>query len=256
MRANLPEIQGTIRPGRRTGPVPHRGPRRQARSGHTVAPFLLLLLPGTLHAQTFNLNPETTSIERGKVFAITLEVTTEDPLSDFTATLRLPEGFRVIDGPQSIAEPSLARGRHAFDFRVQRPLFTRIGGIRPGDSLAFRADVTYGTADAHRSDFVRARVFYTTSLFVYFVSGILGVLLGFGGKALLEVSSRGDPKTTLRSPHLALRAGTTLFLALLVLVFLARAGLPVHNWIAALALGVALGLAGDDTLVSKLAPPK
>jgi hypothetical protein len=215
-----------------------------------------LILPAAVHAQTFELNPEASSIERGKPFLITLEIATDTPLSDFAAELRLPSGFSVIDGPQSIAVPSLARGRHAFDFQVQRPLFTRLGGIRPGDSLNFRADVSYRAAGEARSDFVMARVFYTTSMFVYFVSGVLGVLLGFGGKALLEASSRGEPKATLRSPDFALRAGTTLFLGLLVLVFLARSGLPVHNWIAALALGVVLGFAGDDTLVSKLAPAK
>jgi hypothetical protein len=253
MRANVTRLKGTTTRGDRD---PGIGAKTVPLRGWRLVGVAAFILPAALHAQTFELNPEANSIERGKPFLITLEIATDTPLSDFAAELRLPSGFSVIDGPQSIAVPSLARGRHAFDFQVQRPLFTRIGGIRPGDSLNFRADVSYRAAGEARSDFVMVRVFYTTSMFVYFVSGVLGVLLGFGGKALLEASSRGEPKATLRSPDLALRAGTTLFLGLLVLVFLARTGLPVHNWIAALALGVVLGFAGDDTLVSKLAPAK
>jgi hypothetical protein len=107
---------------------------------------------------------------------------------------------------------------------------------------------------------------YTTTIGHYLGLGLLGVLLGFVVKTTTQ--EREDFRTflgqceTLRSKFLAIPQFllvdrlpsllTILVLGFGVLLTLAQDTLPISSWHQALALGIGLGIVGDEKLISRL----
>jgi hypothetical protein len=229
--------------------------------------LVLLLHASAAAGQTLRASTDMGRVERGQSVRVTLSVTTETPLTDATVHLRLPRGFMLRD---SLGTPTMASTRReslilpgttSFDYDAFAPMFTSpFRRTRaPGDSVDFKFDVTYKTLDTQKRGEASVRVFYTTAKGIYYLSGIIGVLLGYLVKNLR--APRGPADGVERDSLSALRRTFSLNLpnmvvALLIgavgLLFLAREAVPALNWNQALVLGIGLGLLGDETLLEKV----
>lgn len=238
----------------------------------------------------FRVSSMVADIEKGHSFEILMVIDTDEPLSEITIAPLAPDGFlltaKPIPGVTLMPDP------------VTGPN-VKIEGLSPGDSLTisfpgdapsqwqdlykkkalystrdpkvFSFNITYKTKDKvgqeitrHQTESVSLR--YTTSLFIYLLSGLIGVLLGFIVKTITQntrdiARSMRDRKkflgnagelaryvVILRLPFLL----TTLVIGFGVLLSMAQDKIPVNGWFQATALGIGLGILSDEKLITKL----
>jgi len=153
-----------------------------------------------------------------------------------------------------------------FPYRVRAPSYLEIGhgqgrGISTRDPKSFIFSLSYrlGPNGPTRHQVVELTLRYTTSIYLYLVWGIVGLQLAHIIKSLAKY--RGEPAPA--SPSLKgivdyvfarnlVGLATTLAIGFAVLVILARDAIPTRGWYDSFALGVILGMLGDEDLLGKL----
>lgn len=250
-------------------------------------------------APKFKLIASTASAEKGHVFEIYVAVETDETLESLTFAPLAPENFYVkpnsIPGlagvsrnpDDSVTVASLAKGSSiTVPFKVVPPAQFRFPFLRAGgkeekeqsldttrDLKAFIFNISYvrqtesGPVLAHQTESISIR--YTTSLLVYLLTGIAGVLLGFvvktitQDKDLLAAPAKGHKgffgaaRSLLR--HVFLTRLPLLLTALVigfgVLLALAQEKIPANGWFHAVALGIGISILSDEKLITKLPKP-
>lgn len=219
--------------------------------------IMLGLLLGTscgLSAQTVSLEADLDRVERGQILELRLLISTDTLLTDVEVTVIPPRGFEVVDTIPHAVPARLVPGTHVYIFRTRYPLGTSpfVRGQTTGREVTFLANVHYVRSGEPRSELAAANVFYTTSLVVYLLSAFIGLMLGFFAKERLASSGDGSNPDPQRSESRRSQYVTIMLLGLLVLLYLAKGGLPATGWLDAFGLGVILGFAGDGALVERI----
>jgi len=238
----------------------------------TVAGLCLLLLIGaapSAEPQTFSVSASTTSVEKGEEFILYLRVRTDEVgLHRLTIRPELPLGFTLAQErqPPEIPDPLEAGSSFVFSYRVRAPGYLEIGhgqgrGISTRDPKNFIFNLSYrlGPNGPTRHHAVDLTLRYTTSIYLYLVWGIVGLLLAHVIKSLAKHRGEAAPAFPSLSniiDYVFVRnlvgLATTLAIGFAVLVILARDTIPIRGWYDSFALGAILGMLGDEDLLGKL----
>ena len=214
-------------------------------------------------AQVMALERSMARLERGQTIELILSIKTDSALTNVSAVLRTPRGFKVVE-PTPVIPRALAAGEHAFTFLARYPMFTPPfhRGQQTGRDVKFFADVGFTSSGVEGHLVPAVTVFYTTAILVYLVSAFLGLVAGFFVKKRVSQGRAGTGSgvgtDSRRVQPLEVAASnrnkfvTAMLLGLLVLLYLAKSGLPAVGFIDAFGLGAILGFAGDDALIAKL----
>ncbi|TLS68295.1 hypothetical protein FEF65_04695 [Mariprofundus erugo] len=132
-------------------------------------------------------------------------------------------------------------------------------------NYAYRIEHDDGSStDGHASQEIRLR--YTTTIGYYLLAGLFGVFLGYTVKVTTRDRQEiGAAMTEVRGffPRLRRFAGlllierlpmllTLLVIGFAVLISMAQESLPVASWHQAVALGIGLGILGDEKLIAAI----
>ena len=246
------------------------------------------LLPARVEADPrFGLAASTASVEKGHSFEILVRVDTDRPLDQLTIAPIAPLNFVVsprglpalasirADSGGAVTVSGLRAGSAiTLSFLVRPPSQFRIGvlsdtaqsldGTR--DAKVFAFNFRYVVRDSVRADtaFQTASVSlrYTTSMAIYLIWGLIGVLIGFFIKTVSKRGSEASEKNGAGSVlRLPIRLGvgfplalTTLAIGFGVLLSLAQDKIPANGWFHAIALGIGIGILSDEQVIAKLTP--
>jgi hypothetical protein len=245
---------------------------RRSAPAFVLSFWLLLLLafflPLPADAQDFSATSSRQSIEKGEDLRVDLEIrTAQEPLHHLQVEVVLPLGFTLKAPPSPIPDIIEAGSSLVLPVTVQAPaqlsevsdLSTR--GVSTRDPKIFLFNLSY-TRGADGSKQYRSTKFtlrYTTSMSLYLLSGTIGLLFAHIIKSLAkgrrdleqQGASLGQILRYIFSKQL-IGLVTILVIGFAVLVVLARETIPIQGWYDALALGVTLGMLGDEELLGKL----
>ncbi len=238
-------------------------------------------------APTIKVLPTTQSIEKGGVFQIRVEISTNETIDNILIVPIVPDGF-VVD---PIIMPGIETSQKESTIRIERletgssitvsfkawppgftgkpkrgekeaPYYTR------GESKSFVFNVFYtiqnGKVTASQISSINIR--YTTSIGFYLIAGLLGIIIGHIVKTgtqnraeIISVVERHETKTSKllnifgyifvsRLPALL----TILAVGFGALLALSKESIPVTSWHQAIALGIGLSILTDEQLLAKL----
>lgn len=234
----------------------------------------------------------TQSVEKGGVFQIRVEISTNESIKNISVVPIAPDGF--------LAEPMVTPGVNTdknetailidhmdagsaitVSFKTWPPGFT--GKTRKGDKEApystrgepknfiFNVFYTDPTGKIEKSQTASINIRYTTSIGYYLLFGMLGIVIGhvvkIGTQNRSEITSAmasSDPNAVNRKRYKIRTAAAYIFgsrltslITLLVVGFAALLGLskdaiPVTGWHQAMALGIGLAILTDEQLLAKI----
>jgi hypothetical protein len=256
--------------------------------------FCSLLFCNTAYpSPTFDVSTSSNTAEKGHTFQIFVEIKTIEPLHDIVISLTEPEGFYVqavmspgitivneekteahgiaqikdlgqnssitasfkVWAPDSFGNPKTGKKKSLYSTRAPKTFPINI--FYKSESGSVMTDGSYTT---------KVSIRYTTSIGLYLIAGLLGVLLGFIVKIATqykqEISESVKGSITItekirgfffqilieRLPLLL----TLLIVGFGILLSLAKHALPVTSWHQAIALGIGIGILSDEQLITKI----
>ncbi|MCU1265424.1 MAG: hypothetical protein JWM21_1742 [Acidobacteria bacterium] len=241
-------------------------------------------------APKFKISSTATAIEKGHDFEILVTIDTDEQLSEIAIAPVPPRGFSImaksipgvtplLDYPEfptlKIDSPLSPGDSLAIPFVVKVP--TQLSDLWKKDALystrdpkVFVFNFTYKLKGSDGHDYTHRQngdvtLIYTTSMFLYLLSGVIGVLLGFIVKTITQNSvdvaySLRDKKKFIESASQLTRYVvigrlpfllTTLVIGFGVLLSMAQDKIPINGWFQATALGIGLGIISDEKLISR-----
>jgi hypothetical protein len=221
-------------------------------------------LPRLGEAQEISVEAGRHTVEKGESLRVDLHIRSESadlerlsiqPVLPLGFTVQLPELPTRLPAGSSVMLP----------FVIQAPtqlhdLSLHVRGVSTADDkiVGFNVGFTDGASGKLRAQAVQFEFTYTTSMQLYLMWGLFGVIIAHLLKAV------GKARGELRSPDITLsRAArfvlveqslsgvTIIVIGFAVLVMLARETVPVRGWPEALTLGLTLGVLGDEQLLAK-----
>ncbi len=249
---------------------------------------------GSAASPSIKMLPTTQSVEKGGVFQIRVEISTNEPIRNISVVPIAPDGFlaRPMDTPgvKTDKDETAIRIDHldagsaiTVSFKAWPPGF--LGKPREGDKEApystrgepktFIFNVFYSdpTGKVEKSQTASINIRYTTSIGFYLLFGMLGIIIGhvvkIGTQNRSEIKSAidsGDPTAISQKGYKIRTASAYIFgsrltslVTLLVVGFagllvLSKDAIPVTGWHQAMALGIGLAILTDEQLLAKIKP--
>lgn len=224
----------------------------------------VLALNGFAHAQEFAVTSSSRSVEKGEDFTLHLRIQTDNnPIQRLEIKPELPRGFTLkkdspvpttVEAGSAMILPFMIQApTHLSDVENQRGVSTR-------DPKKFIFNISYAVAPTGpKRRAIEFSLRYTTSIYLYLLWGFLGLMLAHVIKSLAkgrtEFQHDGISVKAIRdyvfSKNL-LGLTTTAAIGFAVLVILAREIVPTQGWYDSFAMGVILGMLGDEDLLGKL----
>ena len=243
-------------------------------AGHSGAPAITVV-------------PSRPSVQKGGVFDIRLNISSDQPLTMITIAPLVPHGFYleplpsphidIADSGHTVRIGRIAgQSSLAVHYRAWPPSTFGsshdsgdAGSVSTEEPKVFTFNVFYrlghDTATQEVSQMVSATVAYTTNLGVYLFSGLIGALLGTliktGTRNRAEIKAAVESHLLIAKPFVGGWAAfvanpvglfTSLLVTFAVLLVMAKNGIPVAGWHQAAALGIGLAVLADDQLLTKL----
>lgn len=234
--------------------------------------FLLILIGSTApsYAQEFSISSSAKSVEKGERFRLFLEIKTDDAtIHNLKIDEQPPIGF-TLDKKEPIPEISeiISPGSHLLiTYIVTTPehlpaIFKQDKrGISTREPKDFIFNISYseGQGKELRRRAIKYELRYTTSIYYYIFWGLVGLFLAHIIKSLAKKKSEQQSKGTgfkfivgyIFSKNLVALM-TTLLIGFAVIIVLARDMVPTRGWYDTIALGIVLGMLGDENLLGKL----
>lgn len=255
-------------------PARHTPGNLLAKSTAFLTLLLLVFLAQAASTHEFVLSSSRPSVERGERFILGLEVKASwTPIYDLTAEPLLPLGFVFEQGTDpeipAIINPGSER---VFQYVVKAPgqmdkweIPAEEGrperGYSTREPKLFVLNLSYSdeAGGPRREHVLKLTQRLTTSVYFYLLWGLAGLFIAHIIKTLAKEksSANGIPRTPKGLVSSLFAANivsllTTLFIGFAVLVILSREVIPTKGWYDSFALGIVLGMLGDENLLGKL----
>ena len=232
--------------------------------------LILICVTSSSYAQEFSISSSEKSVEKGERFRLYLEIKTDDAaIHNLKIDEQPPIGF-TLEKNEPVPEISeiITPGSHL--------LITYIGtapghlpailkqdkrGISTREPKQFIFNISYGEG---RNNEIKRRAIkyelrYTTSIYYYIFWGLVGLFLAHIIKSLAKKRTDQHYEGTgfkfiieyIFSKNLVAMM-TTLLIGFAVIIVLARDMVPTRGWYDTIALGIVLGMLGDENLLGKL----
>ncbi len=217
-----------------------------------------------VNAQEIRLTAQRDNIAKGELLELVLELNTgEHALDSLSVGFELPEGFAFDDKSAPRPEFPLSIPAGSSFRKLVKILAPKMGWGQAGSSTrepkVFVANVKYqeGADGPLRRRSATTTIRYTTAVASFYVSGMIGIVIGLLIKFFVKRKNQGfSGRARILAKEELPGAFTTILIGWVVLIILAKGGVPTQGWHDSLALGAALGLIGDENLLSKIAPSK
>lgn len=229
----------------------------------------------------------TQSVEKGGIFQIRVEISTNETIKNILIVPITPDGF-VVDpmdmpgikasqNPSNIQIEQLEEGSSiTVSFKAWPPGLT--GKTKKGEkeafydtrgepkSFIFNVFYTDLHGKVNKSQTASVNVRYTTSVGYYLLFGMLGIIIGHvvktGTQNKSEISeslmnAETKSKKLFRASSYIFVSRLPAFLTLVIVGFgallvLAKESIPVTGWHQAMALGIGLAILTDEQLLAKI----
>lgn len=222
-----------------------------------VVLFVLLSANPSLGDEVFKFTSPDQELKRGGTVKTKLH-TSDNKITITKVKVENPHDFGVK--PESFNGPPV-EGIEGVEFEIHRGFFTKPGGPRAGKKqIEFLVEyTTAGDPQIHRAR-IQYQFVYTTHVILYFLSGFLGLLLGYIVKSIItkqsEKAADGSPVKGSYINYMFVknlpRLVIILILGFAALLYFEYQGDSVFGWAESVLLGLGIGLMGDETLVQKI----
>ena len=232
--------------------------------------FILIGFTAPSYAQEFSISSSEKSIEKGERFRLFLNVKTDDvAIHNLNIEEQPPIGFTfdkkklIPEIPKTISPGS----QFLFTYIVTAPehlpaIFKqdkKTISTREPKHFIFNISYNQGQGKELKRRAIKYELRYTTSIYYYIFWSIIGLLLAHIIKSLAKKKSEQQSEGTgfklivgyIFSKNLVALM-TTLFIGFAVIIVLARDMVPTRGWYDTIALGIVLGMLGDENLLAKL----
>jgi hypothetical protein len=245
-----------------------------ARTAALATLVLVVLLARAASSHEFVLSSSRSSVERGERFTLSLEVKAAGtPIHNLVAEPLLPLGFKIEQGASPKIPDLINTGsERVFQYVVKAPgqmdkWSTPAEEGRPErgystrEPKSFVLNLSYSDEKdgLRREQVLKLTQRFTTSVYFYLLWGVAGLFIAHIIKTLAKEKSKAqgiprNPKGILERLFATniVNLLTTLFIGFAVLVILAREAIPALGWYDSFALGIILGMLGDENLLGKL----
>lgn len=208
------------------------------------------------------LRPSRESIEKGSRVQLYLRMATaEQAVGNLEVRPLLPNGFEITGSAPPAPSYLAPESEILLQYTVEAPKLIGSSGVSTREPKEFAFSYSYtvlGREAEPTRGVAETTVRYTTSIIIFVGSGIAGLFLAHLIKSLAKF--RTEPRTEVGFCRLCrfvfcrqlAELFTTLLIGFAVLMVLARDGVPAQGWYDSLALGITLGILGDENLLGKL----
>lgn len=257
-----------------------------------VVSVIQILAGNALAAPSVEIVPTQKNVEKGDVFEIRIKISTPESLNNIIIDPIPPEGFIMEQIPCEGIATTLDRTQIRIDhleagseqtvaYIIRSPsILSGLNISQPegrtlkeAKSFVFNIFYNESTKDTNGSEITiqnvettRIDIRYTTDMFIYLISGLLGILVGYVIKIctknredldnlLDNVNSQKDALSKILKYLFLTRLSallTILVIGLGALLVLSQESVPVNSYDQAIAMGIGLSILTDEELLSKL----
>lgn len=217
-------------------------------------------------------------IERGTCVQVIITIFTNETLQDIEISPVEVQGFEIKPIRQPFIEirnqkkddyvfiKYLYPGNYSVAFKIKAPPLFSHKSITTREDKIFTFNIRYKIDNRYEAQTVSVTFKYITSLYFYLFWGLVGIIFGH----FIKITTReaDEIRKELEKVHFGIDKLKTilwyvfikrllsclmlLIIGICVLLMLAKTKIPVRGWYDSVALGIALGIFGDDQLLQRL----